>query len=112
MQLLLIVLNKVEKLDDLLEKLMEHGFTGATIINSTGMMKALAKNMENYPIFGSLRFLINLERDESKTIFMVLKDELIDKAKDTVKEVVGDLSEPDTAILFTIPVSSVEGIGF
>jgi len=54
MQLLLIVLNRVEKLDELLENLMDNGFSGATILNSTGMMRELAKNMENYPKFARL----------------------------------------------------------
>ncbi len=112
MQLLLIVLNKVEKLDEILEKLMEDGFTGATIINSTGMMKELAKNIENYPIFGTLRYLIDKDRDENKTIFMVLKDEQVEKAKEIIRKVIGDLSKPDSAILFTLPILSAEGVGF
>lgn len=112
MQLLLIVLNRVEKLDEILEKLMQHGFTGATIINSTGMMKELAKNIENYPIFGTLRYLIDMDRDENKTIFMVLKDEQVEKAKEIIRQVIGDLSKPDSAILFTLPILSAEGIGF
>lgn len=112
MQLLLIVLNRVEKLDEILEKLMQHGFTGATIINSTGMMKEIAKNIENYPIFGTLRYLIDMDRDENKTIFMVLKDEQVEKAKEIIRQVIGDLSKPDSAILFTLPILSAEGIGF
>lgn len=112
MQLLLIVLNRVEKLDEILEKLMQYGFTGATIINSTGMMKELAKNIENYPIFGTLRYLIDMDRDENKTIFMVLKDEQVEKAKEIIRKVIGDLSKPDSAILFTLPILSAEGIGF
>lgn len=112
MQLLLIVLNRVEKLDEILEKLMQYGFTGATIINSTGMMKELAKNIENYPIFGTLRYLIDMDREENKTIFMVLKDEQVEKAKEIIRQVIGDLSKPDSAILFTLPILSAEGIGF
>ena len=112
MQLLLIVLNRVEKLDEILEKLMQHGFTGATIINSTGMMKELAKNIENYPIFGTLRYLIDMDRDENKTIFMVLKDEQVEKSKEIIRKVIGDLSKPDSAILLTLPILSAEGIGF
>ena len=112
MQLLLIVLNRVEKLDELLENLMDNGFSGATILNSTGMMRELAKNMENYPIFGTLRYLIDLDRKDNKTIFMVLKDDQIEPAKSIIRKVIGDLSQPDTAIVFTLPILSAEGIGF
>ncbi|HHV59017.1 MAG TPA: hypothetical protein GXX49_01710 [Clostridiaceae bacterium] len=110
MQLLLIVLNKVEKLDELLEKFMENGFSGATIINSTGMISKLAKKMESYPIIGSLRYMIDLDREENKTIFMALKDEQVDPVKRIVRQVIGDLSKPNTAVLFTLPILTAEGI--
>lgn len=112
MQLFLIVLNKVEKLDDLLENLMQHGFSGATILNSTGMIRELAKNIEDYPIFGSLRFLVDTDRKESKTIFMAIKNEQVEEVKKIIRSVIGDLSKPDTAILITLPILSAEGIGF
>ena len=112
MQLLVIVLIKIEKLDDLLEKIMEQGVRGATILSSTGMARQLAKNYEDYPIFGTLRYLIDLDREESKTIFMVLKDEQVNVVKKVVSQVIGDLSQPDTAVLFTLPVLSAEGVDF
>lgn len=112
MQLLLIVLNKVEHLDDLLENLMEHKITGATIINSTGMVRELAKINEDYPIFGTFRFFLDLERKENKTIFMVLNDNQVQTVKNVVRQVLGDLSQPDTAVLFTLPVLSAEGVDF
>ncbi|AUS98427.1 hypothetical protein CDQ84_03930 [Clostridium thermosuccinogenes] len=112
MQFLLIVLNKVELLDTLLEKLMEHGIRGATILNSTGMVRELAKCNEDFPIFGTLRYLVDLDRQESKTIFMVLKDEQVEEAKKVIREVLGDMSKPDTAVMFTLPVLSAEGVDF
>lgn len=110
MQLLVTVINKTEKLDDLLGELVDQGFTGATILSSTGMMRALAKNIENYPIFGTLRFLNDNDREESNTVFMVLRDEQVDTVKGIIRKTLGDLSQPDSAILFTLPVLSTEGI--
>jgi nitrogen regulatory protein PII len=112
MQLLVIVLSEIEKLDTLLDDLLKNGFTGATILNSTGMVREVGKNIDSYPLFGSLRYMIDLDRDESKTIFMILKDEQVEAAKKIVRDSVGDLSKPDTAILFTLPVSSAEGVRF
>ena len=112
MQLIVMVLNKVELLDSLLEKLMEQGICGATILNSTGMMRELAKNNEDFPIFGTLRMLIDPERKESKTIFMVLKEEKAEEAKKIIRDVVGDLSKPDSAVVFTLPVLGAEGVEF
>lgn len=56
--------------------------------------------------------LIDPERKESKTIFMVLTDEKAKEAKKIIREVVGDLSKPDTAVIFTLPVLSTEGVEF
>jgi hypothetical protein len=114
MQMLLIVLNRVEKLNPLLDALMERGIGGATILKSDGMIKVLAKNIENYPILGSLRHIIqnDEERKSSRTIFMVLPEDRIEGAKETVRTVVGDLSEPDSAIMLTLPILSVEGVEF
>ncbi len=112
MQFLLLVLNKVELLDTLLEKLMASGICGATILSSTGMVRELAKNNEEFPIFGSLRMLLDPDRKESKTIFMVLKDEKVEDVKKVIREVMGDLSRPDTAVMFTLPVLTAEGVEF
>lgn len=108
MQFLLLVLNKVELLETLLERFVDQGVKGATILNSVGMARELA----DYPIFGSLRFLMDSDRQESKTIFMVLKDEQVETVKETVREVIGDLSKPDTAVMFTLPVLTIEGVEF
>ena len=112
MQFMVMVLNKVEVLDALLERLMGNGICGATILNSTGMVRELAKSGEDLPIFGTLRMLIDPERKESKTIFMVLTDKKAKEAKKIIREVVGDLSKPDTAVIFTLPVLSTEGVEF
>ena len=112
MQMLLLVLNQVDKLDDLLESLMKNGISGATILNSTGMMHELAKNEEYQPIFGSAWYNIDSNRTDSKTIFLVLDEKQVDKVRSVVRQVIGDISKPNTAVLFTLPILSTEGIGF
>jgi len=107
---MLIILNKVELLDDLLEEFFENGIKGATILKSTGMLRELSRNHEEFPLFGALRYLVDLDRQESKTIFMVVKDEQVDTARQIVKKVVGDITKPDTAVIFTLPVLSAEGV--
>jgi len=110
MKLMVIVLNKVEMLEALLETMTARGLRGATILNSTGMLKVLTGS-EDLPLFGSLRYLIDSDREENKTILIVLREEQVAVAKETVHDIVGDLSKPNTAILFTLPVEDVEGIG-
>lgn len=110
MQLAVIVLNQTEYLEDLLKEFAEQGINGATILDSTGMAKVLGSH-EDLHIFGSLRMMFNPERRESKTILTVLPDEKIPLLKDIVRDVIGDLSKPDTGILFGVPLSFAEGMG-
>ncbi|MGI5984445.1 MAG: hypothetical protein GXY01_08245 [Clostridiales bacterium] len=110
MKLMIIVLNKVEMLEALLETMTARGLRGATILNSTGMLRVLTQS-EDLPLFGSLRYLIDSDdREDSKTIFVVLREEQVNLAKQTVRDIVGDLSKPNTAILFTLPIEDVEGV--
>ncbi len=110
MQLLVLVLNKVEVLEELLTQMVSGGISGATILNSTGMATALMNSEEDVPLFGILRKVLNPDRVESKTIFTVLKDEQIETAKEIINRVTGGLSNPNTGILFTLPINSVEGL--
>ena len=90
MQMLLIVLNKTEKLGSLLDAWMEQGIGGATVLKSSGMVRILAKNIEQYPIVGSLRRMLGdmEDRKDSRTIFMALQDNKIEEAKADRKSVV------------------------
>jgi hypothetical protein len=112
MQLLLLVLNKIEKMDELLEALVAEGITGATILSSIGMVRELSSHEEYQPMFGSAWFSVDPDRKESKTIFLVLNNDQTDKARRVIHQVIGDMSKPDTAVLFTLPVLSAEGIGY
>ena len=62
MHLLIIVLNKEEYLDDVLEAFIETGITGATIVDSVGMGKTLAYHI---PIFAGLRKSIKIKRNSN-----------------------------------------------
>ena len=50
-------------------------------------------------------------RDRNNTILTVVKDEQVEAAVKIIERVVGDLSKPDSAIVFTVPVDFIKGIG-
>lgn len=110
MQVLFLVLNKIECLDDLLMRLSEAGVRGGTIIETTGMARALGDH-EDWNILGTLRQMLDPARQESKTLFFVLRDEELALVRRVINEVVGGLDQPDTGIMFGFPLSFVEGIG-
>jgi nitrogen regulatory protein PII len=111
MQMLIFVLNNVNYLEDIMNEFTKSGIKGATIIDSTGMAKVLHHCDPNeIPLFGSLKMLMNEKRPFNKTIFTVIRDDQVQTAVNSIKNVVGDLSKPDVGIVFTIPINFVEGI--
>lgn len=111
MQMLMVILKKVELVEEIMQKLAESGIRGGTIVEGTGMAKALV-NMEDLPMFGMLRhMLVDEEKLVSKLLIFVLKNEQVEITKGTIKEVIGDFSEPNTGIMFSIPITDVEGFG-
>ncbi len=107
MELLFFVLNNLDSLDDLLKGFSENQISGATLIDSTGLAHLLAEN--DYG-FGMLRSLLDLSRSQNKTIFMVCESGQVKKIEAIIEETVGDLNNPNTGVLFTVPVSYVKGI--
>ena len=109
MQVLTLVLNKTECLEELLEKLLEGGIHGATILESTGMMRVLDQSGDDAPMFGALRHMFDPDRKSSKTLVMVLEDEQVKRARAIINAVTGGLEHPDTGICFAVPALFVEG---
>ena len=95
MKLVVIILNKTECLEKLLETFKDNGLSGATIIDSKGMIQELSDNYD-FRIAGSLREIFMPSHKENKTILM--------------DEATGGLAKPDTGILFTLPIDHLEGM--
>ncbi len=111
MQLLVIVLNKIEVLSRLLAAFMKAGIGGATVAETKGMLRVMGDtNAEIPPIFNSLRSFLRLDEEYNRTIFAVVTDEQVKRASKIVNEVTGGLDKPNTGILFTVPIGFSEGI--
>ena len=107
MKMLIFVLNRVEKLEPALNKLEPAGLRGATVLSS------LAMTLDKYcdgSFLGSLRAMMEPDREENRTVFMVLKDEDVERAVAAVEEVAGSFNTPNSGIAFTLPVDFVKGI--
>ena len=107
MKLLFIILNKTEKLEEVLEGFIEIGISGATVIDSVGMGHIIS---EEIPIFAGLRFMFTGANPHNKTIFSVIMDEKEESVINLLKKILGDLNRQGTGIVFTIPVDRVEGL--
>ena len=112
MKLLVFILNKSEKLDGLVKEFAKHEFTGATVINSSGIArKILNSNDETLGnIVGSLKKILNPGNVPNNTILMVVNEERVNQVVEVIESVVGSLENPDTGIVFTLPVDFVKGM--
>ena len=110
MQLLTVILKDATKVNSILRELAEEGVSGGTIIDGKGMGEAIA-DMSDLPIFGTLRSFFSDEDETTscKVIMFVMKDEQIVEARKTIKKIV-NLKEPNSGIMFEIPLTYVSGL--
>ncbi len=108
MKLMVIILNKIDALDYLLEGLSAAGIGGATIIESSGLAMTLSK-LDSSFVSASIRALFSGNED-NRTILSVIRNDQLELARKVVYNTVGDLSLPNTGILFTVPIDFAEGI--
>lgn len=109
MKALFLILNKTEKLNDVLEAFVKVGIKGATVVDSQGMGSALSES--NLPMFGGfLRTVLDNNRPFNKVIFSVVKDEeVLNDAIAAVEDILGDMSRPGVGLMFVMPVDRVVG---
>jgi len=112
MKLLFFILNKAEKLDAVLTELARINISGATILESMGMAKLLSSEHDDndIPFLGSLRAFLNPEREKSKVIFAVIREEKLEEIVSAIESVVGDLSLENTGVIFSMPIDFTKGI--
>lgn len=107
LKLLVFVLNKEELLSDVMSAFVEIG-VGATILDSEGLFRTM---VDEVPLFAEFRELMKGSKPYNRTIFSVIRSqEKLDEIVKVIHDICGDLSEPNTGILFTIPVDRVIGL--
>ena len=109
MNLLVLILKRADLVNEICRDLAEEGVHGGTILDGMGMASVIDK-MDDLPLFGMLKTLLADDDEGVKVMLFVMSDEELAKARETIKKVVG-LDEPNTGIMFALPVSFVEGLG-
>ena len=111
MQLLFLIIKRIELVDDIMKSLANAGIRGGTVIDSVGMAKSIS-GMDNLPMISVLREILRGEdtSQKGKTIFVAVKDEQVEAAKKAIIDITGDLSEPNAGVLFGVPITFAEGI--
>lgn len=110
MELLILILKKVEKVPELVKALAESGIQGGTILEGSGMAKELYK-MEDLPFFGMLKMLLMEESDHNcKMLLFAIKNGQSKDTMNLIESVIGDFNEPNTGIMFTVPITNMVGM--
>jgi len=111
MQLLFLVIKRVELVDEIMHALATAGIRGGTCIDSMGMEKSIS-DMVNLPMIGVLRALLSGEDPDQKgkTIFVAVHEDQVQTARNAIVSVTGDLTQPNAGVLFGVPITFAEGV--
>ena len=111
MLLQVLILRQTELVPELLSEFAREGVRGSTVIDCEGALQVLGQaSVDAPPIFASLRKFLNPDQEHTKLVLTVLSDDMYPQARRVVSKVVGDLSVPGTGIMFTVPITNVEGL--
>jgi nitrogen regulatory protein PII len=107
-KLFVYVLNRPEKLEEVLAAFVEIGITGATVVDSVGLGRIIAQDV---PIFASFQSLLSASRPYNKTILSVIDDETkLERALRLIEEICGPFGSEGAGIALTLPIEQAYGI--
>ena len=110
MYMVMLVLDDINRLDELLEAWAMLGVSGATIIESTGIhrRRSTQRQVHTRYNFGSLGVGQELG---NYTLFTIVPDEsTARRCLAAAERVVGDLAGPNTGVLAAWPLAVVKGL--
>lgn len=110
MYMLIMVLDDMSHLNDVLQAWTDAGVQGVTILESTGLNRVFRRHSAD-PVFAGFSQIFGSGRVGHNTLFAVIDGlETAEAAVAATANVLGDLSQPDTGILFAVPVVKTWGM--
>lgn len=111
MKLLIFVLRNTDKLDAVLTEFSANDICGATVLDGEGMASLLYDKHDEHeiPFLGRLRPFASEAREKSKVILAAITAEQLDTAVNAIESIVGDLSDENTGIVFSLPIDFMKG---
>ncbi len=111
--LVTFVLDDVNQGPDIFDAWENAGVGGITIIESTGLGRVRREQgyRDDIPLMPSIRSLFHAREEHHRTIFSIVEgEEMVNRLIEVTEGVVGELTEPNTGVLFAIPLSHVAGV--
>ncbi len=110
--LVTLVIDDINSTHEVLDAWEQAGVGGITILDSTGIARLSATQgyRDDMPLMPSLRSLLHTREEHHRTIFSIVEgEEKVEQLIEATQTVIGQLHEPDTGILFALPLSHVVG---
>lgn len=110
--LVVFVLDDPELLEEVLNAWEHVGVSGITVLHSSGLGRTRqGVMMDDLPMFPSLEALEIAQENFSRTLFSAVDgQDAVDAVVKATQQVVGDLSNPRTGVLFVLPVIQAYGL--
>lgn len=112
-KLLVLVIHDLSKVDDVVRFWVEQGVSGMTLIDTRGWTQHVGKSdiRDDLPLFPSLRSLMESTEELNRTVLSVVPDAFdVTELVERTEAILGPLDDPETGILFVLPVLSVYGL--
>ena len=111
--LVVLIANDIDDCPSILTAWEEVGVTGVTILASTGLGHLYRAGLsEAIPLMPSLHDIFESGEEQHRTLLSVVDGlEIVDKMVSAVQQIIGNLEDPHTGILFVVPVLQVYGLG-
>jgi nitrogen regulatory protein P-II 1 len=108
--LLIMVLDDSEQLNDVLAAWRDAGIKGITIFESTGLNRVLPRHTAQ-PMYAGFSQVFGGGRIGHHTLLAMIDSlELAEKAVAATEDILGDLTQPHTGIIWAVPVAKVWGV--
>jgi nitrogen regulatory protein PII len=110
--LVVLILPDMEKGAKVLEAWEAAGVSGITVLNSTGLGRLRRRShRDDIPLLPSLaNFLQSPEHHHQTFLSVVGSEELLDRVLAVTQETLGDMTRPDSGVIFAVPVSHAIGL--
>lgn len=110
MYMLIMVLDNVAHLNEVLAAWEGAGVRGVTILESTGLHRVLLRHRPEAAYAGFSRIFGNASAGHNTLFAVVDSMAVIEAAVTATEKIVGKLNDPNTGIMFALPVSRVWGL--
>jgi PTS system nitrogen regulatory IIA component len=104
-KLMILVLKESRYFYDIIEYFTEMGIRGASVMESKGMRHLLS----NVPLFADFIHFLGERGDETRTVFVMVYEDMVDEIVKGIEEIVGDLDHYTGAMVVVLEPYFVKG---